>query len=92
LNRGQQHTHTGKPQQHSRLFRTEYCGWVKGDDCPSLFSTADTTSGVLGPGLGTPVQEQRGHTGGRQVMDHENGEGVGTFVTQREAEGNGEKA
>lgn len=53
--------HSKEGQQHPGLHEEECCHPVQEGDPSLLTNPGETTSGVLGPGLGSSVQERYGH-------------------------------
>ena len=62
---------------------------VKRGDPSPLLSTGDATAGVLGPVLGSPVQDRHGHTEDSPDKGHQEDEGTGASLLGGKAERSG---
>jgi len=67
---------TAEAQKLPGLHQAEYCQQVKGGHPSPLLSTPE----VLGPVLGSPVQERHGHTGASPAKGHRDDEGTGALT------------
>jgi len=68
----------------------EECGQqVEGGSPSPLHCPSEASSGVLGPVLGSPLQERLRATGESPAEGYKDGEGTGTSLLQGEAEGAG---
>ncbi|KAK4806630.1 hypothetical protein QYF61_022936 [Mycteria americana] len=80
LNTSQQHALVGNKANGMLGCIDKYCQQLGGRDLSPLFSTDEATAGVVGPVLGSSVQERHGHTGERPMKGHKDDEETGASL------------